>query len=305
MIFSIHRLRRYFIHVLWLSAVILFCSSCSAPYVCDVPQVPRDWQTGDVQANGIRLHYYRTGAPDMPAMLLLHGFTDNGLCWMDFAREFEGDYNVIMYDYRGHGFSEAPETGYTIDDYTADAVGFIGAMRLDKPIIVGHSLGGSIAATLALRRPDIPAGIVLIDPPGVTGPLLDTKAKEKDAMRWFKKDIPYLKRASLETLLKEAGKRHPQISEACRRRWADAKVQMSPQIAVTILNLPDLKDQWAQIQVPTLILKADTDAPTRQRELDAVKNAPQVRLVHIDGAGHLVHMERPEAAIAEVRRFLD
>jgi pimeloyl-ACP methyl ester carboxylesterase len=89
-------------------------------------------------------------------MVLLHGYTDAGLCWTDLAHEFEKDYDVIMMDYRGHGFSDAPLTGYKTEDYTADAVGLIEALELQKPIIIGHSMGGSIAARIVLTRPDIP-----------------------------------------------------------------------------------------------------------------------------------------------------
>ena len=71
-----------------------------------------EWSPDDVIANGIRNHYYRTGG-DKPPLLLVHGFTDNGLCWTRLARVLQRDYDIIMPDARGHGLSEAPEGGYT------------------------------------------------------------------------------------------------------------------------------------------------------------------------------------------------
>jgi N-formylmaleamate deformylase len=293
-----------FKHIIFLTLAVVFVSSCSKPYVSDVPRVPYGWHSGDVNANGIRLHYYRTGDGTKPAILMLHGYTDNGLCWTDLAHELEKDYDVIMMDYRGHGFSDAPQGEYKTEDYTADAVGLIEELKLKKPIVIGHSMGGSIAAVMAVERPDIPQKIVLIDPPGVVKPLFENDAKKKEALQWFKKDIKHLHNASLDTLLKEAARRHPAISEQARLRWADAKVQMKPQIAETVINLPCLRDEWPKIAVPTLILKADADEKTKQEELDAVKNLPNITLVHIAGAGHLVHLERPEASLAELRKFL-
>jgi pimeloyl-ACP methyl ester carboxylesterase len=290
--------------VVLAAAAALFVTSCSKPYVSDVPRVPWLWQSGDVTANGIRLHYYRTGDGTKPPVVLLHGYTDNGLCWADLAHELEKDYDVIMMDCRGHGFSDAPQTGYKTEDYTADAVGLIEGLKLKKPIIIGHSMGGSIAAEIVLTRPQLIQKAVLIDPPGVVKPLFDTEAKKKDALLYFQKDIKYLHNASLNTLLKEAAKRHPAISEQARQRWADSKVQTKPQIAETVINLPCLRNDFPKFTVPTLILKADADKKTQDEDLAAVKDAPNVTLVHIYGAGHLVHLEKPEASLKELRKFM-
>ncbi|MEO8957146.1 MAG: alpha/beta fold hydrolase [Ktedonobacteraceae bacterium] len=63
--------------------------------------VPAHWNEGDVVANGIRQHYYRTGG-EKPPLLLLHGFNEYGLTWLRTAKELAGDYDIIMLDARGH-----------------------------------------------------------------------------------------------------------------------------------------------------------------------------------------------------------
>src|SRR5262245_60062606 len=70
------------------------------------------WSSQDVTANGITIHYYRTGNGDKPALVLSHGASDSGLCWTRLTRALEADYDVIMPDARGHGLSDAPATGY-------------------------------------------------------------------------------------------------------------------------------------------------------------------------------------------------
>ncbi len=67
--------------------------------------LPEHWSEGDVFANGIRHHYYRTGG-EKPALLLLHGFNEYGLTWLRVAKELEQDYDIIMVDARGHGRSD-------------------------------------------------------------------------------------------------------------------------------------------------------------------------------------------------------
>ena len=69
------------------------------------------WQSGDIEVNGLRLHYTRTGG-DKPQVVLAHGFSDDGLCWTPVAEVLASEYDVIMVDARGHGRSDGPEQGY-------------------------------------------------------------------------------------------------------------------------------------------------------------------------------------------------
>src|SRR5947209_17951539 len=86
------------------------------------------WTSGEVQTNGIRMHYYRTGGDGLkPQLVLAHGATDDGLCWTRVAQALETEYDVIMPDARGHGLSDAPAEGYTASDHAADLAGLITA----------------------------------------------------------------------------------------------------------------------------------------------------------------------------------
>ena len=80
------------------------------------------WQSGDVEANGLRLHYTRTGGAK-PPVVLAHGFSDDGLCWTPVAEALEAEYDVIMVDARGHGRSEARERGYGSAEQAEDLRG--------------------------------------------------------------------------------------------------------------------------------------------------------------------------------------
>ena len=101
-----------------------------------------------VNANGIKIHYHRTGG-DKPKIVFAHGFSDNGMCWITLVPALREDYDLIMYDARGHGLSDAPETGYSKDDRVADLVGLIHALGLEKPILMGHSMGANTVRILA------------------------------------------------------------------------------------------------------------------------------------------------------------
>jgi len=84
----------------------------------------KTWHSGDIYANGIKIRYHRTGG-DKPPLVIAHGVTDNGLSWSRFARAMENTYEVVLYDARGHGFSDAPENGYTFEDHAEDLAGDI------------------------------------------------------------------------------------------------------------------------------------------------------------------------------------
>ena len=110
-----------------------------------------EWYEGDVIANGVRLHYHRTGG-DKPALVMAHGVADMGIAYSRVARALEGDYDVIMYDRRGHGLSAKPETGYTWQVHAADLVALIAALGLERPRVIGHSGGAAAAMRVALLR---------------------------------------------------------------------------------------------------------------------------------------------------------
>jgi len=65
------------------------------------------WQSGDIVVNGLTLHYTRTGGTK-PPVVLAHGFSDDGLCWMPVAEALAADYDIVMVYARGHGRSCAP-----------------------------------------------------------------------------------------------------------------------------------------------------------------------------------------------------
>ena len=121
------------------------------------------WTEGSVEANGINLHYWRTGGTK-PPVVMAHGITDNGLCWSRVARALEDEFDLIMVDARGHGLSEKPEHGYAPADHAADLAGLIEALGLEKPGAMGHSMGGGAVSLLSMTYPDLVGAVVLEDP---------------------------------------------------------------------------------------------------------------------------------------------
>src|SRR5580692_11319410 len=106
------------------------------------------WIGAVCETNGIGTHYLRTGGAK-PSVVLLHGLMGNGACWTHLARSLEGEFDVVMPDARGHGGSSAPLHGYRYDDLASDVVGLLRGLKLSRPVLLGHSMGGMTAAVVA------------------------------------------------------------------------------------------------------------------------------------------------------------
>src|ERR1700679_1396934 len=122
-----------------------------------------NWISGVCKANGINIHYLRTGG-SKPPLVLLHGLTGSGACWIPLARVLEDQYDVVMPDARGHGNSSTPLNGYRYEDHAGDILGLIQALGLDAPALLGHSMGGMTAAVVGSQIASALRAVILADP---------------------------------------------------------------------------------------------------------------------------------------------
>jgi pimeloyl-ACP methyl ester carboxylesterase len=96
-------------------------------------------------------------------IICLHGLTANAFCFQSFADNLATDHQVAAYDLRGRGDSDKPATGYSIPLHAEDLSELIDTLELDRPVILGHSLGAMIALYFAAHYPDKLSKLVLVD----------------------------------------------------------------------------------------------------------------------------------------------
>lgn len=264
--------------------------------------LPEGWTAGTVDANGIDLQYYRAG--DGPPIVLAHGFYDDGRCWIPLAEDLRADYEVVAYDARGHGRSDAPETGYSLDDRVADLVGLVDGLDLANPILLGHSMGGATAAWTAANHPDLPRGLVLEDPEGIHGtPEMDPDEMAGIVRQKLRERRDRTVEEEVEATLEET----PGFDRECARRSAEADGRCSPNAAeIAREGYPEpLSAAFESIECPTLVLRHDADTERRVADLDAAETLDDGRIVHVPDAGHYVFATAYDAALAELRPFLE
>ncbi len=273
-----------------------------------------EWESGDVLANGLRLHYTRTGRDSgKPPLVLAHGISDDGPCWTPVAESLAADYDVVMADARGHGRSEAPgrDNDYGHAAQAADLIGLIAALDLSRPILLGHSMGAVTVLAVAGLAQDLPAAILVEDPPPSLLSAASNAGQDADLRAGIRSWLLAIKRQTREELLSGGRAQNPAWSEAEIQPWVDSKARMAPGVVSFLDADPAASLDWprllGQIACPALLITADPTlgaiaAPADAAHLQMV--IPGLRLAHIPGAGHNIRREQPERYLATVRAFL-
>lgn len=269
-----------------------------------------DWKEDDVLIHGTRIHYYRTGdepGGDKPALVLSHGITDNGLCWKRTALALEDQYDIIMVDARGHGQSDKPKDGYSGGEHADDLAGLIESLALDKPLLMGHSMGAGIISTLAARYPEIPARIVLEDPPWRIDSSGTAENRAQAAAEW-RTNLLARQEKTVEGIIEEGKEVNSKWDDSEFQHWAEAKKQVTP----NVLNyIPSTVVSWTdivgKIQCPTLLVTADPAlgaiiSPEIAATMQQVN--PQVQVARIADAGHNIRRDQFEVFLPVVKEFL-
>lgn len=268
--------------------------------------LPANWGTGTVETDGVELRYYRTG--DGPPFVYAHGFFCNGRCPRRLVDDLAAEYEVITYDARAHGRSDAPPTGYALSDRVDDLVGLLDALGIEEPLLMGHSMGGATVAAAAAAHPSRVRGVVLEDPAGFVGepPMGPDERAERarnDVSTWGDRGVNAM---TLERAHDLGPDRLRAVPDQARRE-AVGMIECRPEVAeIAREGYPEAgyPDLFPDIEAPTLVLRADADPAQRRQDLDAADALPDGRLVHVPGAEHYVVASRREAAMAELRAFL-
>ena len=262
---------------------------------------------GEVVREGVKIWYDEKGAGDP---LVLIGGVGHPVCmWGEALGLLAQSFRVVAFDNRGTGRSDKPQTGYSMDAFVEDTLAVIQALGLDRPHVLGFSLGGFIAQALACRAGDALGRLVLVNtafggpkyaPPGMdvinallTGPRGETPLERGvDALRYDFTD------AFLQD--------HRDVVErivACTLEQPQPPYAYQGQAAVG--GSFNLEAQVRDIRNPTLVIVADQDRivpPVNGMELQ--KAIPNARLATIRDAGHMVFIERPEEFSTAVTQFL-
>jgi pimeloyl-ACP methyl ester carboxylesterase len=277
--------------------------------------VTKKWAQGDIQANGIQIHYYRTGG-DKPQVVLNHGALDDGLCWTRVAKALEADYDLIMLDARGHGSSDSGQGDYTSQSRAADLAGAIQALELDRPVVGGHSLGADAALYMAAQYPELTRGVFLEDPPIImAGQAIfgGNLAQVKDPLKFMQIFMRIIRILPGFIGLPLARKMNSGYPDEEIVPWLKSKRRCSRDYLANISASLDLSKGiptalLSRIEVPILLIIGDREsgAIVSLEVAEQIKAAAaDVHIVHLAGASHDIRRVRFDGYQAALRSFLD
>lgn len=136
-----------------------------------------------VDIGDLSFHYRDWGDSGYP-IILLHGLASNSHWWDLVAPRLAEDFAVVALDQRGHGESAKPEYGYDFATVAADLHGFVQALQLDNPILVGHSWGGDVALEYAVANSGSARGLCFVD-----GGMIEIASREGATLEQAKIDM--------------------------------------------------------------------------------------------------------------------
>jgi pimeloyl-ACP methyl ester carboxylesterase len=260
-----------------------------------------------------------------PPVFFLHGWLDAGETFQFVVDAFRNDWPVIAPDWRGFGRSEWPQEGYGFPDYLGDFDALMDQISPLSPArIVGHSMGGNIANLYAGLRPERVRCVINLE--GLGLPRTSPQDAPKRMRKWLNQiKSPTLEKSysSFEQLASVIQFRYPRFSPAAAefvaRVWGvadrDERVRLAADprhhwVNPILYKREDAEATWREIRAPLLmVLGEESDYLTRlgaDGTIEALRTAnPGAEIASIAGAGHMLHIERPEAVAPVIETFLD
>jgi pimeloyl-ACP methyl ester carboxylesterase len=273
-------------------------------------QPPSGFARGDVDTGGIRLHFWRRGRGQ--PLLVLHGITDWGLDWARFARKVDDVFDCILLDQRGHGYSDKPAEGYGYQDLAADAWGVIERLGLQRPAVLGHSLGGGVALHLAASHPQAIDRLVLVDPalrllaPGEA----PRPAPQPTAAR--NAGLKARQARGRRALIEELRATRPTFDPEDVSHTVESTLLASPFVWSGRVGEADPDAQAAllrRLTCPTLVVRGESErgaiiSTAAARLIEDLVPEGRARVTTIAGTGHIPQREAFALFVAVVRPFL-
>jgi len=245
-----------------------------------------------VQVGGQTL-FYTVGGRGGPALVLIHGAGGSHLHWPAALRRLPGA-TVYAVDLPGHGRSAGPGREH-IEDYATDVVGFLDAVGIPRGVLVGHSMGGAIAQMTALMAPERVAGLVLVG----TGARLRVAPV---ILEGILQDA----RGTLDLITEWAW--GPEADPTLVARGRQVMARVHPQVVwgdFTACDRFDVRERIGEITAPTLVITGSEDRMTPPKFGQwLAERIPGARFVLVEGAGHMVMLEKPDEVARAVREWL-
>lgn len=252
-------------------------------------------------SNGLSLAYSTRGAGRL--IVCLHPVGTRRAFWEPVMDRLADRYRLVTVDFRGHGESDTPQRGFSLDELADDVIELLRQQKASGAVVMGCSLGGMVTQGIALKAPELLSGIVIAD----TGYMQTDETRKAMAQR-----------------AADALRGMPTVLDTTIERWFPAAFRRSnpglvDQVKAWLLDDDPIVFSWcweairdlsygqrlATIKLPALVIRGAEDASSRRETMqEMAKILPRARFVEVPDAGHVAPMQDPDRFAAAVRDFL-
>jgi len=252
----------------------------------------------------VALPYVEQGERLSVPLVLLHGFAGS---WRSFQRllpHLPDSVHALALTQRGHGDASHPNTGYSTRDFATDVEAFLDALHVQAAVVVGHSMGSSVAQRFALAHPERTLGLVLVSPrakmaerPGLRELYETTISELSDPVD------PSFVRSFMEGVFVRP------VPDAFFERTLQDALKVPAHVWQRVFKNAleeDLLGDLDKIEAPTLLIWGAEDASVPQADREAIAEAMAgARRIEYHGVGHGPHAEEPERFAGDLIAFVE
>jgi pimeloyl-ACP methyl ester carboxylesterase len=268
----------------------------------DLPMVRHEY----LDAGGLRTHVALAGPDDAPPVMLVHGWPQNWWVWREVIPALAESFRVIAPDLRGHGWTEAPPTGYEKEQLASDLLALLDALGIERVTWIGHDWGGWTGFLAALRAPERFERMLAMCIPHPWSP---PSLRRLAVLLSYQGPIslpfigPRVATPMVRALLKTHGRSGDPLAPADLAVYAD---HLPPAVTVSMYRtflthelLPVARGRYADavLQVQTTVLVGERDPVTGGTPAGPVGQQPRLHVEVLPGVAHWVPEHRPQAVI--------
>ncbi|WP_225812245.1 alpha/beta fold hydrolase [Streptomyces spinosus] len=261
------------------------------------------WSEHVVARDGVRLSCRDWGGTGQP-IVLLHGLAGHAGEWDMLAGRLSSRYRVVAVDQRGHGASERHPQDVSRAAYVADVIAIVDQLALQRPALVGQSLGGHTAMLTAAAHPERVRALVLVEA-GPGGPNPNGPA---DIGGWLDSwPTPFPSREAAAAFL-GGGPVGAGWAAGLEEREGGWWPRFDRDVMVRSLAenaRRSFRHEWEQVACPTLVVLAQSSFIPAQEADQMLRQRPATMAMSIPGTGHDLHLEQPEILHTALADFLD